>query len=102
MGALKETGRPLYDIMFDELGLDTMRYNILASNKRMLDRNVPGSPKVVDPEHVTTVASASGEGLEQIQHYRVTRADRERARAQRAERDAAWLAARKARREGSA
>lgn len=98
LGAMKETGRPLYAIMFDDLGLDVMRYNVLSTNQFILGR--PGNS--VAPEHTSSVASAVGQGHETVNHYRVTRADRERIRAERADRDKAWIAARNARRTGDA
>ena len=99
-GALNETGRPLYAIMFEDCGLETMRYNILASNHYMQDRmSIPNSPRTVVPEHISEARSASGDGRETIQHFRMNREQYLKARSQRAERDAAWLVARKARRE---
>ena len=98
LGALKETGRPLYDIFFDDLGLEVMCYNVLESNRNVLDRPASNIP----PEHATTVASASGSGAETINHFRMTREVYCDMRARREERDAVWREARKARREGGA
>lgn len=97
-GALKESGRPLYDFMFYDLDLETMRYNVLASNARMQARlREPILSKLNGPEHSSAVASAAGPQPETILHYRMTRAQHLEIRAQRAERDAEWRAKKAAR-----
>jgi len=106
LGAMRETARELYKIMFRDLGLGTMRYNILASNQGMHDRArvllsaTKGSAH--EPEHVSATRAASGQGAETIQHYRMTREDWLRHLETQEARDALWREARKARRTGDA
>lgn len=103
LGALKESGRPLFDFMFDDLGLETMRYNVLASNARMHERfRDPILSKLDGPEHKSRVASATGPEPETILHYRMSRAQHLEIRAQRAARDAEWRAQKAARAGSSA
>ena len=100
LGAMKETGRPLYAIMFRDLGLQTMRYNVLASNRVMQDRmRLSGGAGIAAPEHISSVASATGSGEEAVQHFRINREQYEEIVARRSERDAAWREARKSRRD---
>ena len=103
LGALKESGRPLFDFMFDDLGLETMRYNVLASNARMHERfRDPILSKLDGPEHKSQTASAAGAEPETILHYRMSRAQHLEIRAQRAARDAEWRAQKAARAGSSA
>jgi hypothetical protein len=102
LGVFRETGRQLYRIMFEDRGLGAMRYNVLASNHRMQERlAVPGDESIARPEHVSRTASAGGTGQEELRHYRMTREQYFEVRARRAERDAIWRQARKAREEGN-
>jgi hypothetical protein len=80
-GGLRETGRPLYAIMFDDLGMETLVYNVVASNEEIIGR-LPSTPV-----RVSDVSSASG-GTARIQNYRLTRQEYFEIRSRRAERDA--------------
>lgn len=96
LGALRETGRPLYEFMFLNQGLGAMCYNVLASNERVRSRLTR------TPDHVSNVEAASGEGQETIHHFRTTRERWLQARATRPERDAEWKAKKDARRQSGA
>lgn len=91
LGGERESGRPLFQIMFIDLDLQVMRGNVVSSNKRMLDR------VKAEPEHTSRVPSATGQGHEVIHHYSMTREQYLKIRSERAERDAAWIAERKER-----
>jgi hypothetical protein len=80
-GGWRETGRPLYAIMFDDLGMETLVYNVVASNEEIIGR-LPSTPV-----RVSDVPSANG-GTSQVQMYRVTREEYLEIRSRRAERDA--------------
>jgi len=76
---------------------------VLTTNRFMQERRkVPGTTPLAEPDHHSRVTPASGEGQVVIEHYRLTREQQIQIRAQRAARDAAWVAARKARRDGNA
>lgn len=80
-GGLRETGRPLYAIMFVDLDMETLVYNVMASNEEMIGR-LPSTPV-----RVSDVPSVSG-GTAKSQSYRVTRQEYFEIRSRRAERDA--------------
>jgi hypothetical protein len=80
-GGLRETGRPLYAIMFVDLGMETLVYNVMANNEEMIGR-LPSTPT-----RVTEVPSVNG-GTGRVQMYRVTRKEYFEIRSRRAERDA--------------
>jgi hypothetical protein len=80
-GGWRETGRPLYAIMFDDLGMETLVYNVVASNEEIIGR-LPSTPV-----RVSDVPAASG-GTAKIQNYRLTRQEYFEIRSRRAERDA--------------
>lgn len=81
VGGIEETGRPIHALMFDEFGMESLRYNVLASNDKMRGRFQER------PEHVSTVARRGGDGSEAIQHFRITRAEYYELRSRRAQRD---------------
>ena len=64
----RETGRPLLFIMFNDLGMERMRFNVLGSNQRVKQRLVNRQP-----EHASQAPSATGSGTEEIHHYSVSR-----------------------------
>lgn len=81
IGGLRETGRPLYAIMFDELGMETLRFNVLESNDRIQGRLTR------QPEHVTRIETSNAGGADAIHHFRITREQYYEIRSRRAERD---------------
>lgn len=95
LGALKETGRPLYEFMFLKLGMSAMCFNMLESNDRITSRMLR------QPDHKSRVQSQSGEGQETIMHYRTTRERWLEVVSTRAERDAEWLARKQARQQAA-
>jgi hypothetical protein len=100
LGVLRETGRPIYRIMFEDRGMEALRFNVLASNQRVQERlAVPGDEAIAKPEHVSRTPSASGSGQEEVRHYRITRDQYVEIRARRAERDAKWREARSTRKD---
>lgn len=80
-GGLRETGRPLYAIMFVDLGMETLIYNVMANNEEMIGR-LPSTPA-----RVAEVPSVNG-GTGQVQMYRVSREEYFEIRSRRAQRDA--------------
>lgn len=82
IGGLRETGRPLYAIMFDDLGMEALRFNVLQSNENVrwrLNRQ---------PEHVTNLPAPGDAEADAIYHFRITREQYLERRPHRAERDA--------------
>jgi hypothetical protein len=92
LGGLRETGRPLYAIMFDDLGMEALRLKVLKSNDRIQQRLTR------QPEHVTKVQAPAAGGEDAIHHFRITREQYYEIRAQRAERDAEFVRKREERR----
>lgn len=82
IGGLRETGRPLYAIMFDDLGMESLRFNVLESNGRVRERISR------QPEHVTRIRATNADETDAIHHFRINREQYYEIRAQRAERDA--------------
>lgn len=68
-GARHETEPLLYEYLFAELGLKTMRCSVLSKNRAIDERF---SRAGVVPEHVTYKPSASGEAFVEIRHYSLT------------------------------
>jgi len=81
VGGMEETGRPIYALMFDEHGMESLRFSVLASNKRVRERITR------EPEHVTRTSTPDGSGADAIHHFRVSRERYYELRARRAERD---------------
>ena len=81
VGGVEETGRPIYALLFDEHGMQSLRFNVLASNDKMRNRITRA------PEHVTRTASPDGGGADAIHHFRISREQYYELRARRAERD---------------
>lgn len=96
IGTLRETGRPLYHLMFMELELEAMCFNIVASNSRMQSRLARA------PNHTSEVPSATGQGTETVNHYRMTKARYLELHANREQRDAEVIARRKAHQQSAA
>jgi hypothetical protein len=81
VGGIRETGRPLYAIMFDDLGMEALRYNVLESNDKVLWR--PTRP----PEHITKINTSNAGKPDAIHHFRITREQHYENRSRWAERD---------------
>ena len=96
VGTLRETGRPLYRLMFVNLDLESMCFNVIASNTNMQTRLTRA------PDHTSNVPSASGEGTETVNHYRLTKQRYLELYANRAQRDAEVIAKRNARQQSAA
>ena len=82
VGGVEETGRPIYALLFDEHGMETLSFNVLASNDKVRKRIKR------EPERVTRTASPDGSGSDAIHHFRITREQYYELRSRRAERDA--------------
>jgi RimJ/RimL family protein N-acetyltransferase len=70
-GARSETRTVIYRFFFEELGLDSARCSVVASNDailRVMDRQ--GWVR----EHTSLKPAASGEGFVELHHFRLTRA----------------------------
>ena len=70
-GARYETEPVLYEYLFGELGLETMRCAVLSKNRAIDERFALGG---VTPDHITYKPSASGEAFVEIRHYRISEA----------------------------
>jgi len=81
VGGVEETGRPIYALLFDEHGMETLSFNVLASNDKVRKRIKR------EPERVTRTASPDGSGSDAIHHFRITREQYYELRSRRAERD---------------
>jgi hypothetical protein len=82
VGGIKETGRPLYAMMFDELGLEALRFNVLESNDIIQGRLTR------QPEHITKINKSNAGQPDAIHHFRLTREQYYELLPGRAERDA--------------
>ena len=81
VGGVEETGRPIYALLFDEHGMETLSFNVLASNDKVRKRIKR------EPERVTRTASPDGSGSDAIHHFRISREQYYELRSRRAERD---------------
>jgi hypothetical protein len=78
---MEETGRPIYALMFDEHGMQTLRFSVLASNEKVRSRISR------EPDQVSGTTRPDGSGADAIHHFQVTRERYYELRARRAERD---------------
>lgn len=81
VGGMEETGRPIYALLFDEHGMETLRFSVLASNERVRGRITR------EPVHVAPTARPDGKGEDAIHHFRISREQYYELRSRRAERD---------------
>jgi len=83
VGGMEETGRPIYALMFDEHGMQTLRFSVLASNEKVRSRISR------EPDQVSGTTRPDGSGpADAIHHFRITREQYYELRSRRAERDA--------------
>lgn len=81
VGGMEETGRPIYALMFDEHGMETLRFSVLASNENVRNRISR------EPDQISGTTRPDGSGADAIHHFQVTRERYYELRARRAERD---------------
>jgi RimJ/RimL family protein N-acetyltransferase len=68
-GARYETEPVLYEHLFGEMGLKTMRCSVLSKNRAIAERFEKAG---VAPDHTSYKPSASGEAFVEVRHYSVS------------------------------
>jgi RimJ/RimL family protein N-acetyltransferase len=69
-GARRETQRKVMAYFFEDLGLETVRFSVLARNEPVGDKLGRAG---LAPEHMSFTPSVERAALEEVQHYRISK-----------------------------